>query len=394
VGEADCYLVFDVLTGAGPQQLTHAHADRTVAIVSTSEVPTGKMVQSTKVGFPKMPSLLDAIEECTRKNDNVYFDAIELAEALFESHMAANMIVVGAAYQAGLLPISAESIEDAIELNGTAVEMNRQAFRVGRRVVIDPAWAKTVQTKRPGSQEIAPVVTPEAQALIDRVGAPVGSELHRLLTIRVPELIAYHNLKYAEQYVAFVRQVRDAEAGSTNHTALSETVARYLFKLMAFKDEYEVARLSLRPELEKTFTDQFGVDADMQFYLMPPFMKALGLKNKIKFGRWFLNVFRMLYGLRGLRFTALDVFGYDHIRRLERALIVEYRDLIAQAIVALNSGNYDRAVKLAGLPDLIRGYDDVKLANIEAYHREVAALGFGTPTAQIGQPKVAVGAGD
>ena len=158
--------------------------------------------------------------------------------------MTANMIIVGAAYQAGAQRQRAESIEQAIALNGVAVRMNTDAFRLGRRAVADPAWLSSLgETPHPAAQA-APALAPAAQAIIDAVGAT--GELRRLLAIRVPELIAYQNAAYARQYADFVRKVRVAEqAAMAGETRLSEAVARYLFKLMAYKDEYEVARLHL-----------------------------------------------------------------------------------------------------------------------------------------------------
>src|SRR5262249_1826326 len=137
-GEADCYLGYDILVATSPQNLDHARSDKTIAVVSTSKVPTGAMVTSTEVQFPETAGLLTTINRVTRKDENVYLDALALAETLFDDHMAANLIVLGAAYQAGAIPVSATAIEEAIALNGVSVQMNTQAFRAGRRVVVDP----------------------------------------------------------------------------------------------------------------------------------------------------------------------------------------------------------------------------------------------------------------
>src|SRR5437763_1325709 len=208
-GEADCYLGFDILVATSPQNLDHASGERTIAVVSTSQVPTGAMVTRTEVHFPESSGLQASVDRFTRKDENIYLDALGLAETLFDDHMAANLIVLGAAYQAGAIPVAAEAIERAIALNGVSVEMNTQAFRAGRLAGADPAWAKTIKARRVGAVETTPVLTAEARALVDLVGA--DGELRRLLEIRVPELIEYQDLAYARAYVEFVRRVRDAE---------------------------------------------------------------------------------------------------------------------------------------------------------------------------------------
>jgi len=170
-GGADCYLGFDILVATSPTNLDHASPDRTIAVVSTSQVPTGAMVTSTEVQFPESNGLIASINRFTRKDENVYLDALGLAETLFDDHMASNMIVLGAAYQAGALPVSAAAIEEAIVLNGVSVAMNTHAFRAGRLLVADPAWAATLKKHRVGEVEVAPRLTAEARALVDRVGA-------------------------------------------------------------------------------------------------------------------------------------------------------------------------------------------------------------------------------
>ncbi len=374
-GAADAFLVFDVLTATASKNLTRARPTRSVAIVSTSQVPTGAMIRDTQVAFPQENHLLDIINRQTRASDNVFLDAVGLAETLFDNHMMANMIVIGAAYQAGLMPMSAQAIEEAIALNGVKVEANQNAFRAGRLAVAEPHWLAKFDFKRKGSVELQPKISPRAQALIDSVAAT--GELKRLLKHRVPELIAYQNEAYARHYVADVKKVYDAEqAVCAGVTDLSEAVARYLFKLMAYKDEYEVARLSLKSEVRAAMAEQFGDHARIHYHLHPPLLKALGLRKKIKLGRWFEAVYHLLVHLKGLRGTRLDVFGYDRIRQIERALIGQYRELIFAAADSLSADNYAQAVKLASLPDIVRGYDEVKLGNIERFWAAAQAMGY------------------
>jgi indolepyruvate ferredoxin oxidoreductase len=374
-GEADAYIGFDLLVATAPQNLDRARPDKTVAVVSTSQVPTGSIVTSPDVEFPDPGGLVASINRCTRKDENVYLDALGLAEMLFQDHMASNMIVLGTAYQAGTIPLTAAAIEEAIRLNGVSVAMNTQAFRAGRRLVTDPGWLKTLARRRPGAVEVAPVLTAEARALVDEAGA--SGELRRLLETRVPELILYQDAAYARGYVEFVKRVAAAEsAAGAGLTRLSEAVARYLFKLMAYKDEYEVARLHRKPDLVRTLAEEYPDGVRLAYHLQPPVLRALGLRKKIELGTWFDGVFRLLVKMRGLRGTPLDPFGYARVRRTERGLIDEYRALVEKALAGLGPETYARAVKLASLPDLIRGYEEIKLRNVERFHQEVRALGF------------------
>ncbi|MEM7126746.1 MAG: indolepyruvate ferredoxin oxidoreductase family protein [Chloroflexota bacterium] len=406
-GEADGYLVFDVLSGTTDVNLRRAHPDRTVAVVSSSQIPTGHMVRDVTKKFPQGTQLKARIDAVTKAEQNVYLDAIELSELLFGGHMQANMITIGAAYQVGLLPLSEESIGMAIELNGVAVEQNKAAFWVGRAVVAEPEWVTALTlnenvisngtsrsthtngTTRPNGTSHTNGVThlngsaalpalsfkalsPNARQLIESVGAE--GELHRLLTIRVPELIAYQNVGYARQYVDFVDQVAKAEPDGK--TDLSEAVARYLYKLMAYKDEYEVARLHLRDDLEQSIAKAFGPEAQIAYQLQPPILKALGMERKISVGGWFNPIFRLLTKLKWLRRTPLDIFGYDHVRRVERELIPEYRNLIQEILpkAQKDTSAYEQAVTLASLPDMIRGYDEVKLDRVKQFRAEVKQI--------------------
>jgi indolepyruvate ferredoxin oxidoreductase len=372
---ADAFLVFDALTATETKNLIRAHPQRSVAIVSTSQAPTGAMVRDTTVEYPEADHLLELINRQTLAGDNIFFDALGLAEGLFQDHMMANMLVIGAAYQAGTLPMSAAAIERAIELNGVKVVDNQHAFRAGRLAVAEPYWLGSLELERAGAVEVVAEPSAVAQRLIDSAGA--SGELKRLLEIRVSELIAYQNEAYARRYVDDVKRVYAAEqAVCPSVTDLSEAFARYLFKLMAYKDEYEVARLSLKREVRAAMKEQFGARAEMRYHLQPPILKALGLKRKIKVGRWFDLVYRLLRRMKGLRGTRFDLFGYDHIRKVERALIEQYRELIFAAVDELNGDNYSQAVKLAQLPDMIRGYDEVKLGNVERFWEAARGLGF------------------
>jgi indolepyruvate ferredoxin oxidoreductase len=314
------------------------------------------MVRNAAVPFPQSDLLHRRIDASTNASRNVYLDAEGLANTLFGSHMAANFIVVGAAFQAGLMPMKAETIEQAITLNGASPAMNIQAFRLGRQLVIDPTWTP------PGPEDLRTEPAPDQQG-----------ELERLLAIRIPDLVAYQNEAYAATYREFVDRVARRESELGLGSGLAEAVARYLYKLMAYKDEYEVARLSLDPGFDRMVKDAVGEGAKISWRLHPPALRAMGLKKKLSFGTWFRPVFRLLRWGRRLRGTALDPFGRDSIRKLERELIVEYRELIERELSTLSAETHARAVALAKLPDMVRGYEDVKRKNVERYRLAIAA---------------------
>jgi indolepyruvate ferredoxin oxidoreductase len=383
-GEAHLYMGFDILVATQPVHLEKASPDRTRAVLSTSQIPTGDMVRKKDVHFPAVSGLLQTIERCTRHEGNVYLDAEALAERLFGDYMASNLIVVGAAYQAGAIPLEAESIEATIRLNGVAVEMNLQAFRWGRLYVQDRAAVERQLTQLEVPDEAAPTSgnepeshRPEAVATARRLVETSGfdGEVRRLAEIRIPELILYQSRAYARRYVDFVQKVVAAEERQVpGHTKLGEAVAHYLFKLMAYKDEYEVARLLLKEEFFQRVRAQFGDDAQLAFNLHPPLLRALGLTRKIRLGMWFAPALKALRALRGIRGTPCDVFGYAKVRRVERTLIGEYRQLIETLLPDLNEDNYEWAVQLAELPDMIRGYEQIKLASVAEFRQKAEEL--------------------
>ncbi|MEV4055232.1 indolepyruvate ferredoxin oxidoreductase family protein [Amycolatopsis sp. NPDC049688] len=354
-GECDLYLACDALVGADAANLRVADPARTTAVVSTTEVPTGRMVVDTTVSFPDPGSVLAPLEAAVART--VSLDARGLAEELFDDDQFANVLQLGAAFQAGAIPLPAPVIERAIELNGTRVAANLQAFRHGRRLVAEPPAAAPV-----------PVTVAKPAAARKLVHAEPGSELARLLDIRVPDLVAYQDKAYARAYAEFVERVRVLENGPTE---ITEAVAKHLYKLMAYKDEYEVARLSLDPAFTDGLEEQFGVGTRYAYRLHPPVLRALGMKRKIALGPWFRPAFRLLHTLRRLRGTRFDPFGRAEVRRVERELIEDYRQVVLQA---LEAGDAGRARALAELPDLVRGYEDVKLANVARYRERQAEV--------------------
>ena len=369
--DCDLYLVCDPLVGTDPVNLKVAAAEKTVAVVSTTQIPTGLMVIDTTVGFPAAAQVHSAID--ARVSRAVYLDSGELSTQLFGDEQYANMLMVGAAYQTGALAISAESIERAIELNGVAVSANTQAFRRGRQVVADADAVTAVLAALHGSSSSE--ITPSDAALRVVDGLGVTDDLARTIAIRYDELIAYADERYAREYLGVVTRVHE-EAGDP---ALTDAVARHLFKLMAYKDEYEVARLTADPAFAEQVAESFGDDAKVAVRLHPPTLRAMGMKEKLSLGAWSQRPMSALAKMKKLRGTRFDPFGHNEIRRTERALIVEYRELVDTMLDALRTGRVgdDRRpalVTLAQLPDMVRGYEGVKMRNVERYHAEMARM--------------------
>lgn len=372
-GGADLYLVFDLLVGADPKNLVRADPKRSVAVVSTTHVPTGRMVADPQVVYPQESELRRRIESATRADASVWLDAQQAAEDLIGDHMAANMLLVGAAWQTGALPLSLGALEDAIRLNGVAVEANLAAFRWGRIAVVAPERLLAARTGEPGADTALAAPSAEAAAILGRV--ETSGELRRLLEIRVPELIAYQDAAYAADYVDFVGRILQAERRhAPGGDALSCAVAKYLFKLMAYKDEYEVARLLLDDAQRAKLAQKFGDRARVTWHLHPSFLRRLGRKEKVRLGPWFTPVLRLLRGLKWVRRRNWDPLRLDRMRRVERALIAHYREMIEAASGKLAEGFYDAATELAGLPEQVRGYDRVKLTSIQRYFERVAVL--------------------
>jgi len=372
-GQCDLYLGCDLLVAADSRNLRSANPGRTVAVVSTSAVPTGSMVTDTGTAFPAIAEATMPILDATQAQDAVFLDARALASMLLGQARFANMLLLGAAYRAGRFPIRAEHIEEAIRQAQVKVEENLQAFRRGRQAVAAPAELESTlaglqaptRRRKPSSRarDIAALVRTTDSALAQHVAS------------RVSDLIAYQNVSYAQRYAEFVEMVRAAEAARVpGNEGFALVVARYLYKLMAYKDEYEVPRLSLDESVDMQAHKMFGARARVSFKLHPPFLRAMGMNRKITLGPWVRPLFRLLVAMRFLRGTFLDPFGHTEVRRTERRLITEYREAIATVTAILTPENHDVAIELAGLPDVVRGYEDVKLANVDSYRNLLAAL--------------------
>jgi len=371
-GSADAMLIFDLVSAT--KNINRAHPDRTRAVVSTALMPTGAMVSGRGADrFPELDRFKSAIDGATRAADNVWLDAAGIARRVFASQPAANVLVVGLAYQRGLLPVTSASIERAIELNGVAIQTNLDAFRLGRRLAVETDLLSELEDVVETGEDGPAALTGKPAKMAAKIGG--GEALQEILAYRLPELVDYQSVKYAEQFSADIAKVRSAETAVVgDRTDLSEVAARMLYKVMAYKDEYEVARLALKSDIADQAKARFGPGAKVSYQLKPPTFKAAGYDKKIAIpegaGR---KMFEGLKRTKRMRGKALDPFGRSQERRIERQLIDEYRELLTTLVSKLNAGNYDQAVAIAGLYDMVRGFDDIKLGNIERYRTELAA---------------------
>lgn len=372
-GEVDLYLGSDLLVAANPANLLTADRSRTFAVVSTAQIPTGQMVVDPTIEFPAVADLVDAIRASTQKDTGVFLDARAYSEWLFGDDQFANLLLLGAAYQSGRVPIRGEHIEAAIRANGVKAEANIAAFRRGRQFIQQPdRFERDVAKLRPHAPRPADL-SPRERSLVDLVGASPGSRLAEIVRIRVPELVAFQNLAYARRYVEVVERVRSTERHLATEE-LTETVAEQLFNLMAYKDEYEVARLLLSDEGAAEARRQFGEDAKIAYRLHPPILRAMGMKKKISLGEWARPLFQLLVVGRHVRGTVFDIFGYANVRRTERRLIEQYIDEIDRLTEGLGAESHAHAVAVAALPDMVRGYEEIKMRNVAAYREELARL--------------------
>lgn len=380
-GSVDVLLALDCLVALSAVSSDAYVAGSTVAVVNTGHALTSDMLRGDEV-YPSDDVIKDSVGELTDPARNYYIDAADLAERLFGDRMPANVLMMGIAYQRGLLPLTSASVERAIELNGAAVKANLAAFRWGRAVVADPASV-------PGAADPEPVLSDQAVTLANDVLRPLDlaadHPLRAGLARRIDDLRGYQNWGYAVRYADRLRPVvlRDAAAGDGS-AALTRAVVESLHKLMAYKDEYEVARLHLDPAFRPYVSSQVGAYRRLRWHLHPPLLRELGLKRKLRLGRGLgVPAYRVLRSMRRLRGTPLDPFGRTAMRRLERELITEYVEALAAALLELDAATYAATVDLAQLPQMIRGYEQVKLDAVERYRTRLAQLREQAPSVTL-----------
>jgi indolepyruvate ferredoxin oxidoreductase len=381
LGQADTVLVFDAVSGANALNLDRMSPGRTVVVGDNAERPTSDTVRHVDRSLPRGEALAKKIGAYSRASDNVWVQGEQLVECVLRDHLLTNSFMLGIACQAGRLPVHSQSIEQAFRLNGVSVEANLRAFRLGRLVQHDPKAMPVkvvlVTSSTEDEQHRYRQRLNGADGAYDRLIARTGDlpeDLQRTLAIRLGELIAYQDAAYANRYLEDVFAIRAAEqrVGPESHE-LTEVAAKYLYKLMAYKDEYEVARLLLDPETERRIRETF-TDPTIRYNLHPPLLRAFGRNRKLELGSWIKPLLKLLTWARRLRGTPFDPFGWSEARRLERELLDWYRTLLMDVTRQLTASNHETALAILRAPDRIRGYEQIKLTNAERVRTETAGL--------------------
>jgi indolepyruvate ferredoxin oxidoreductase len=363
-GAADLVLGGDIVVAGNKKVLAAVKHGKTEMVINLAEFLPGDFTRNADFSLPT-ERLKRAIVADAGRDKTHFIDATRAATALFGASVGANIFLVGYAYQLGAIPLAAASIERAIELNGEAVEMNKAAFAWGRRAVVEPAVVEALI--RP-----APEATSDARTL--------SQSFDDIVARRVAFLTAYQNAAYAARYRRLVERTKAAEAArAPGKTGLADAVARYLFKLMAYKDEYEVARLYSDGAFVKQVNSELGGEhLRFHVHLAPPLLarrdKATGEPRKMTFGPWIFPLFGLLAKFKFLRGTAFDPFGYSTERTTERALVRDYEALLDEVLAKLNGDNHHIAVGLAAIPEKIRGFGHVKMRHLKAAKADETAL--------------------
>ena len=357
---ADLVLAGDIVVAGARKVLAAVRPGGTAMVVNTAEMLPGEFTRNADFTLPT-ERLRRAIVAAAGKNSH-FVDAGRLATALLGQSLGANMFLLGYAYQIGALPLTAAAIERALALNGEAVEMNIAAFRWGRRTALDRAAVEA---------QVAPTAGEETRR--------VSQTFEERLARRVAFLTDYQDDAYAARYRALAERARAAENERTpGRTDLANAVAFYLFKLMAYKDEYEIARLYADPDFARRIARRFDGRLRLYVHLAPPILSPrdplTGRPRKYMFGPWIFSLFRWLAPLKVLRGTGFDPFGRTAERRAERALVADYEAMLDDILARLTPDNHALAVALASLPDKIRGFGPIKMKSIDAAQAERSAL--------------------
>jgi indolepyruvate ferredoxin oxidoreductase len=360
-GGADLVLGGDIVVAGNKKVLAAVKPGKTEMVINLAEFLPGDFTRNADFSLP-IERIKRAIATAAGRDISHFLDASKIATNVVGKPIAANMIMVGYAYQIGALPLSAAAIEKAIELNGEDVATNQAAFLWGRRAAHDLAAVEALAKPK----EIDPA-------------RQLSQSFEEMVSRRVAYLTAYQNASYAARYRVLVEKVKAAEAAKTpGKCGLAEAAARYLFKLMAYKDEYEVGRLYTDGAFAKQVKAAFDGDLKFEFHLAPPLLARrdaeTGLPRKMTFGPWMMRAFEVLAKFKFLRGTALDPFGYSEERRTERKLIADYEATLSEVLSRLNAENHHIAVGLAVMPEKIRGFGHVKARHLTAAKADEAAL--------------------
>ncbi len=367
-GEADLVLGCDMVVVNDYWSLSKIRAGRSNVVLNTYEAMPGTFTMRPDLRFPSS-KIVDAVRVALDGESPELVDATDLATRLLGDSIASNLFMLGYAWQKGWVPLSHAALMRAIELNGVAIPMNQAAFNWGRLAAVDMA-----QVRKAAGYSLPPHAGVSARRADGGDASPLDDErlsesLEQVISRRHDFLVDYQNIAYAAKYKALVDKVGSVEQQVTpGQTGLTEAVARYTFKLMAYKDEYEVARLYTSGDFEQRVRRTFDGNFKLHFHLAPPLLSkkdADGHLRKAEFGSWVFGAFKLLARLRGLRGTAFDVFGRTAERRMERQLIADYFSTLDELLGGLTRENHALAVEIASLPEHVRGYGHIKHANVE-----------------------------
>lgn len=375
---ADVILAFDLLVGADSKTLGVAKSEHTVLIASDSPTPTGSMIGKPDKALPSREMLMDRVASVTKSEANVYVDAFRVCEELFGDAASANIFLLGVAIQKGVIPVNPECLEDAIQLNGVSAEKNISAFRWGRIWAHDSLHVDShleAQVDLASASSIAKFPE-DLQARIESLN--VEAETSDLIRFLSEDLIGYQNRSCAEEFLDIVETtIRSSQSISREKgdDELVETVARGVHKLTAYKDEYEVARLFLAPEVKMEMLQVEGSTGQGMWHLHPPFLRALGMKKKLRIPYKVASpLMRILSKGKILRGTPFDVFGYAEVRKVERQIRDLYRTAVVDALGTLTQDNYGDVLALAALAMDVRGYEDIKLRSAENFLKSLSSF--------------------
>ncbi len=344
-GGANTVIGGDLLVTGSSKVISAMMPGNTKVIVNTEEIITGEFTRNPDYSLPT-ERLKKRIRTETM-NEARFVPATQIATVMFGNSIAANMFLLGYAWQMGGIPLSEEALLEAIKINAQAVQMNQDAFIWGRRTAIDPERVeKLLEERRPKTD-----------------AEKISETFEDMVARRVQFLTDYQDGAYAQRYKKWIDDVAAIET-TAGRSDLKEAVARYLFKLMAYKDEYEVARLYTTDNFKTQLKNQFSDYKKLEFHLAPPMFArkdpSTGLPRKMKFGGWMWNAFGLLAKFKFLRGTKFDLFGYTHERKAERQLIADYEAWLKEMLTTLNGDNHALAIAISSIPEKIRGYGHVK----------------------------------
>ncbi len=375
---ADVILGFDLLVASGDRTLEVSKPGHTVLVASESPTPTGSMIGKPEVNFPKTETLVERVAVSTKASENIFVDAARILESLQGQATTANIFLLGVAVQKGTIPVKPECFEEAIILNGVAVEENLSAFRWGRQWAHDPESVESLTLKK--DRQISTI---KARSISNDIDDQIGdlalsdgnSELIRMLC---NDLVQYQNVRCAEHFLrAVTKTVKASKLISSEETReeLIQAVARSLHKLTAYKDEYEVARLFTLPDVKQEKDSLEQSTGKATWYFHPPFLRALGLKRKLKISYAFAYpLMKVLAKGKALRGTPFDPFGYAEVRKTEREIRDKFCSEIDKALEVLSEGNCDQVITLASLAMNVRGYEDIKIRRAKEFMADLSEL--------------------